>query len=122
MEATPLHGSAHAETGHGSEQTAEQPTSPTAERLTREPGPLESFLQKDDYTFIPVPGFAYNRNEGYWLGGQMWIFKEDARGHLGTLIVPQYFYNRLVGHTINGNYFRYPSSTAQYEITGSISE
>lgn len=122
MVATPLQGRARAEIVHGSGQTVEQPPPPPAEPLTRKPDPLESFLKKGDYTFIPIPAFAYNRNEGYWLGGQMWILKEDARGHLGTLIVPQYFYNRLVGHTINGNYFRYPSSTAQYEVTGSISE
>lgn len=120
--ATPLGGKARAEAIHESRQSAEQPASPQTEPRTREPDPLESYLKKGDYTFIPIPAFAYNRNEGYWLGGQAWILKEDARGHLGTLIVPQYFYNRLVGHTINGNYFRYPSSTAQYEITGSFSE
>ena len=120
--ATPLQGRARAEAVHESGQAGEQTASPKAELPTREPGPLESFLKKGDYTFIPLPAFAYNRNEGYWLGGQMWILKEDARGNLGTLIVPQYFYNRLVGHTVNGNYFRYPSSTAQWEITGSFSE
>ena len=120
--ATPLGGKARAEAIHESGQSEEQPASPKTEPRTREPDPLESYLKKGDYTFIPIPAFAYNRNEGYWLGGQAWILKEDARGRLGTLIVPQYFYNRLVGHTITGNYFRYPSSTAQYEVTGSISE
>ena len=120
--ATPLPGRARAEAVHESGQTEEQTASPKTEPRTRELNPLESFLKKGDYTFIPLPAFAYNRNEGYWLGGQMWILKEDARGHLGTLIVPQYFYNRLVGHTVNYNYFRYPSDTAQWEITGSFSE
>ncbi|HXT67838.1 MAG TPA: BamA/TamA family outer membrane protein [Nitrospiraceae bacterium] len=120
--AMPLQEMARAQAVHESGQTAEQTVSPADNPPPQVPGPLESFLKKGDYTFIPVPAYAYNRNEGYWLGSQMWIFKEDARGHLGTLIVPQYFYNRLVGQTINGNYFRYPSSTTQYEITGSFSE
>ena len=120
--AIPLGGRARAEAIHESGQTEEQTASPKAEPRTRELSPLESFLKKGNYTFIPLPLFAYSRNEGPSLGSQMWVLKEDARGHLGTLIVPQYFYNRLLGHTVNLDYFRYPSNTAQYELYGSFSE
>jgi outer membrane protein assembly factor BamA len=79
-------------------------------------------FKKGEYVFIPLPSFGYGRNESYWIGALMPILKEDARGEIGTLIVPQYLYNPLVGHTIVGNYFRYPSDSAQYELTASFSE
>jgi hypothetical protein len=120
--AIPPEGTALAEAVHESGPTEEQTALPKAEPRTQELSPLESFLKKGDYTFIPLPLFGYSRNEGSSLGGQMWVLKEDARGHIGTLIVPQYFYNRLLGHTVNANYFRYPSNTAQYELYGSFSE
>jgi outer membrane protein assembly factor BamA len=83
---------------------------------------LASFFQKGAYTFIPIPAFSYARNEGYWIGALVPTLKEDQKGELSTIIAPQYLFNPLVGHTGTLNVFRYPSDTAQYELTASLSE
>jgi hypothetical protein len=31
-------------------------------------------------TFIPLPAFAFNRNEGYWVGGLVPILKSNPMG------------------------------------------
>jgi hypothetical protein len=95
-----------------------------------EPGPskpeekktIEGFFQKGPYTFIPLPAFSYARNERYWIGAFMPILKDDQKGELNTIITPQYLFNPLVGQTGTINVLRYPSDTAQYEITASLSE
>lgn len=83
---------------------------------------LQAFFHRDDYTFIPLPAFCYARNEQYWIGAFMPILKEDQKGELSTVIEPQYEFNSLVGQTGAINIFRYPSNTAQYEVTASLSE
>src|SRR6476469_347473 len=95
-----------------------------------EPGPskpeekkaIEGFFQKGPYTFIPLPAFSYARNERYWVGAFMPILKEDQKHELSTIITPQYLFNPLVGQTGTINVLRYPSDTAQYEMTASFSE
>jgi len=56
-----------------SKETQESFGSPDA------PSPESSPL-KSDYTFIPLPAFAFNRNEGYWLGGLVAILKTNPMG------------------------------------------
>ncbi|MDE3051901.1 MAG: hypothetical protein KGJ48_18625, partial [Nitrospirota bacterium] len=43
---------------------------------------LKSLPVKSDYTVIPLPAFAYNRNEGYWAGGLTTILKANPKGHV----------------------------------------
>ena len=75
---------------------------------------LMSLPPKSDYTIIPLPAFANNQNEGYWLGGIMPILKADSKGEVKEILMPQYLYNTKVGHYGSLNYFAYPSDTEQY--------
>src|SRR5437899_11425 len=43
---------------------------------------LRSLPAKSDYTVIPLPAFAYNRNEGYWAGGLTPILKANSKGDI----------------------------------------
>jgi hypothetical protein len=117
-----LIGTVDAEEVHEQRPPEEPPASVKPEPPAREQDPLESFLKRGDYTFIPLPAFSYARNEGSWVGALIPVVKENADGHIGTIIAPQYLYNHLVGQTVTGSYLRYPSDTAQYEINGLFSE
>ena len=75
---------------------------------------LKSLPVKSDYTVIPLPAFAYNRNEGYWAGGLTSILKANAKGDVEGIWAPQYIYNQKVGNGGSLNYFGYPSDTVQY--------
>ncbi len=102
--------------GTRSPQRKEEPLEPDEKKA------LEAFFHRGPYTFIPLPAFGYARNERYWIGAFVPIFKEDAKGELSTIIAPQYLFNPVVGHTGTLSYYRYPSDTAQYELTASMSE
>lgn len=112
----------------GTREGDEQPIAPLMPKT--EPRPLkpeektaiEGFFQKGPYTFIPLPAFGYARNERYWVGAFMPILKQDQKGELSTIITPQYLFNPLVGQTGTINVLRYPSDSAQYEMTASFSE
>lgn len=112
----------------GIRESDEPPIAPLMPKT--QPGPskpeekkaIEGFFQKGPYTFIPLPAFSYARNERYWIGAFMPILKEDRKGELSTIIAPQYLFNPLVGQTGTINMIRYPSDTAQYEVTASLSE
>ena len=75
---------------------------------------LRSLPAKSDYTVIPIPAFAYNRNEGYWAGGLAPILKANPKGDIEEIWSPEYIYNQKVGHGGSLNYFGYPSDTTQY--------
>lgn len=75
---------------------------------------LKSLPVKSDYTVIPLPAFASNPNEGYWVGVNPPILKADSKGEVKEVLMPQYLYNRLIGHYGSLNYFAYPSDTEQY--------
>ena len=75
---------------------------------------LKSLPTKSDYTIIPLPAFASNPNEGYWVGANPPILKADSKGEVKEVLMPQYLYNRLIGHYGSLNYFAYPSDTEQY--------
>ena len=82
---------------------------------------LKSLPAKGDYTFIPLPAFAYNRNERYWVGTLMPILKANDKGELEHILAPQYLHNRYIGETLALNYFRYPSDNEQYSAVASYS-
>jgi hypothetical protein len=75
---------------------------------------LKSLPPKSDYTIIPLPAFASNPNEGYWVGVNPPILKADSKGEVKEVLMPQYLYNQKVGHYGSLNYFAYPSDTEQY--------
>ena len=75
---------------------------------------LKSLPTKSNYTIIPIPAFAYNRNEGYWVGVNPPILKADSKGEVREVLMPQYMYNQLIGHYGSLNYYAYPSDREQY--------
>lgn len=83
---------------------------------------LKSLPAKSDYTVIPLPAFAYNRNEGYWAGGLTPILKANSKGDVEDIWAPQYIYNQKVGQGGSLNYFGYPSDTEQYHALTWYSE
>jgi hypothetical protein len=82
----------------------------------------QSLFVHGDYTLIPLPAFAYTRNESYWAGALMPILKANPKGELEHILAPQYLWNRFVGHTATVNYYRYVSDTTQYHAVASYSE
>ncbi len=82
---------------------------------------LKSLQVHGDYTFIPLPAFAYSRNEGYWIGALMPILKANDKGELEHILAPQYLHNRYIGETVSLNYFGYPSDNEQYSAVASYS-
>lgn len=82
---------------------------------------LKSLFVQGQYTYIPLPAFTYNRNEGYWAGALMPILKSNAKGDLVDIFAPQYLHNESVGETFTMNYFGYPSDTEQYSAIASYS-
>ncbi len=94
-----------------------------AERESSAKGHLfESLLVHGDYTIIPLPAFAYSRNEGYWIGALAPVLKANRKGDLEHIFAPQYIYNRYVGQTVTVNYYRYQTDTLTYHAVGSYSE
>ena len=82
---------------------------------------LKSLFVHGPYTYIPLPAFTYNRNEGYWAGGLMPILKSNEKGDLEEIFAPQYLHNQSIGETVSLNYFGYPSDTEQYSAVASYS-
>jgi outer membrane protein assembly factor BamA len=83
---------------------------------------LDKFFKKGDYTIIPLPAFAYNRNESYYIGALAPILKQGKNDEVEAIIAPQYLWNPFIGHTGTLNYYYYPSNTAQYQVVLSYSE
>ena len=54
---------------------------------------LKSLLVHGPYTVLPLPAFAYNRNERCWVGGIMSILKSKANGDLQDIFSPTYLHN-----------------------------
>jgi hypothetical protein len=84
-------------------------------------GALKSLPPQGEYTYIPLPAFSYNRNEGYWLGALMPILKSNSKDELTDIIAPQYLHNSHIGETFSLSYFGYPSDTEQYSAVASYS-
>jgi len=53
----------------------------TQERFGSQAAPSSnSSPSPSDYRFIPLPAFAFNRNEGYWLGALVPMLKANPIG------------------------------------------
>lgn len=83
---------------------------------------LFSVFSRKDLTFIPLPAFAYTRNESYYIGGLMPVLKANPRGEIDDILAPQYLYNEYVGNSITMNYYGYRSDTVQYRAIVNYAE
>jgi hypothetical protein len=61
---------------------------------------LKSLVGPSPYTVIPVPVFAYSRNDSYWVGAALPILESNAKGELQHIYVPFYSHNRYVEETL----------------------
>lgn len=82
---------------------------------------LRSLPAKSGYTVIPLPAFAYARNESYWVGGLVPILKSNPKEEVEDIFAPQYLHNRFAGETFTLNYYGYRSDTVQYRAIASYS-
>ena len=82
---------------------------------------LKSLFVHGRYTVLPLPAFAYSRNESYWVGAVVPILQSNAKDELLNIYAPFYTHNRYVGETLGLNYYGYPSDTEQYSATASYS-
>jgi hypothetical protein len=90
------------------------------ESETREEA-LKSLFVHGHHTFLPLPAFAYNRNESYWVGTIVTILQSNVKDELQNIYAPFYTHNRYAGETVGLYYFGYPSDTEQYSATASYS-
>jgi hypothetical protein len=80
------------------------------------------YERQGDYTIIPLPAIAYNRNESYYFGTVVPILKSNAQDHVESIFAPQYLWNQYVGSALTLNYYKYPSDSSQFYIVASQSE
>ncbi len=99
----------------------EQEKAPAKELLDDDSHPAEHALKalpaKSDYTVIPLPSIAYNRNEQYWTGMIVPILRADPKGDIKDILAPQYLFNPLIGHGGSVSYYSYPSDNEQYRAS-----
>jgi hypothetical protein len=101
------------------EESKQEAGKQEAMRELKPDGPL-SFLSKGDYTFIPLPAFAYARNEGYWIGALMPTLKGSDKGEVENIIAPQYLHNENIGENLTLNYYGYRNNgMVQYRAVAS---
>ncbi len=82
---------------------------------------LKSLFIHGPYTVLPIPAFAYNRNESYWAGTVVPILRSNSKDELQDIYAPFYMHNQYVGETLGLYYYGYPSDTTQYSVTADYS-
>jgi len=80
-----------------------------------------SFFTRGNYTFFPLPAFAYNRNEGYWIGALMPILRANEQGEVTQIYAPQYLHNKWIGENLTLNMYGYRGEWVQYRAVVSYS-
>jgi hypothetical protein len=80
---------------------------------------LKSLPVRGGYTYIPLPAFAYNRNEKYWVGALMPVLRSNEKDQVQDIFAPQYLHNQYIGETLSLNYYGYPSDTETYHAVAS---
>ena len=83
------------------------------------PEPPGSFFTRGEYTFIPLPAFAYSRNESYWIGGLVPILKANDQGEVADILAPQYLHNQHIGESLSLSYYGYRGDTKQFRAVAS---
>src|SRR5438132_5822700 len=101
-------------------QTSEEERAEAQQSEAKEEA-FKSLFVHGHYTFIPVPVFQYNRNEGYWAGAAMPILQSNEKDVLLNISAPFYTHNRYVGETVGLYHYGYPSDTSQYSLTADFS-
>src|SRR5207245_1658965 len=81
---------------------------------------LKSVPAKGGYTVIPLPAFAYTRNENYWIGALAPILRANDKEEIEDILAPQYLHNKFVGETFSLNYYGYRHETVQYSAIASF--
>jgi Omp85 superfamily domain len=82
---------------------------------------LKSLFIHGPYTVLPLPVFAYSRNDSYWVGAVLPILESNSKGELQHIYAPFYSHNRYVDETLGLYYYGYPSDTTQYSVTADYS-
>jgi len=82
---------------------------------------LKSLPIRGQYTYIPLPAFAYDRNEKYWLGALMPVLRSTENDQVQDIFAPQYLHNQYIGEMFSLNYYGYPSDTETYNAVVSYS-
>lgn len=82
---------------------------------------LKSLFIQGHYTVLPLPAFAYSRNESYWVGTVVPVLQSNLKDELQDIYAPFYTHNRYVGETFGLYYYGYPSDTTQYSVTADYS-
>jgi len=82
---------------------------------------LKSLFVHGHYTILPLPVFAYSRNESYWVGTVVPVLQSNSKDELQDIYAPFYSHNRYVGETVGLQYYGYPSDTTQYSLTADYS-
>ncbi|MFM8550983.1 MAG: hypothetical protein ACKOCD_01500 [Nitrospiraceae bacterium] len=80
------------------------------------------YERQGDYTIVPLPAFAYNRNEGTYIGALVPVLKSNAHDEVASILAPQYLYNRYVGSSLTLNYYAYPTQSSQFYAVASQAE
>jgi surface antigen Omp85-like protein len=80
---------------------------------------LKSLPVSGSYTYLPLPAFAYNRNEKYWVGALMPVLRSNEKDQVQDIFAPQYLHNQYIGETFSLNYYGYPSDTETYHAVAS---
>src|SRR5437879_11345861 len=75
---------------------------------------LKSLPAKGGYTVIPLPAFAYTRNENYWIGALVPILRANDKEEIEDIFAPQYLHNKFIGESFSLNYYGYRNETVQY--------
>ncbi len=75
---------------------------------------LKSLPAKGGYTVIPLPAFAYTRNEGYWVGALAPILRANDKEEIEDIFAPMYLHNRYIDESFSLNYYGYRQETIQY--------
>ena len=62
---------------------------------------LKSLPAKGGYTVIPLPAFAYTRNENYWIGALVPILRANDKEEIEDIFAPQYLHNKFIGESFS---------------------
>jgi len=92
-----------------------------AEQAEAKEEALKSLFVHGPYTVLPLPVFAYSRNESYWVGTVVPVLQSNSKDELQDIYAPFYSHNRYVGETFGLYYYGYPSDTTQYTVTADYS-
>ena len=78
---------------------------------------LKSLCVPGPYTLLPLPVFAYDRNESDGVGTVVPILPSNSKDERHHIYAPFSSHNRYVEETFGLYYYGHPSDTTQYRAT-----